>query len=383
MYRMHHTIVVAALVLVLSFGIYDAYGERPQFEISKDVVYDGDRLKITGTVKVDPSSQSVTIQIFTPDKLGFADIQMAQISANGKFSVTTGTIDSRTWITDGTYIIRVFYAGEDAEKTVQYKKVQPEPTGTVDRSPIPIQRPQDPSYTPSPSPSPSISPAPPDKVPTNDIQNDTATADVSVVQQQQQQQQSEFLTLKLTVIHNFPSMDLSPQHYINRYTTESEYQAWFDSQFPANTIDEVVGYKSTHVENFPSNDKPPQHYITRYTTESEYQAWFDSQFPALSIHNVLGYANPPPIPEWIRQSARNWHNDTNEGAIAFASGVSYMLNNDIIIASYIPHNVEVRLNGIPEWFSQSAKWWADGLITDEVFVISTRYLVQQDIIEVW
>lgn len=57
------------------------------------------------------------------------------------------------------------------------------------------------------------------------------------------------------------------------------------------------------IPNFPSLDKSPQYYIDRYNNESIYKSWFDSQFPNDSIYNVLGYANPVSVPDWIRNNA--------------------------------------------------------------------------------
>jgi len=189
---------------------------------------------------------------------------------------------------------------------------------------------------------------------------------------------SPFTTLKFKV-PNFPSFDKSPQYYIDRYNHEQSYKIWFDSQFPHDSIDDVVGYKLTHVDNFPSFDKSPQYYIDRYNHEQSYKIWFDSQFPNGSIYNVLGYENPVSVPDWIRNNAEWWAigkiNDSD-----FVSGIEFMLENNIIMISNIPSSGSVSAEEIPTWVRNNAHWWSQDLISEDEFVNSLKFLIQEEVI---
>jgi len=233
------------------------------------------------------------------------------------------------------------------EKSIEYREsstTTPEPSSTPESIPEP---------TPEPSSTPESIPEPPTK------------------------QSSSFTTLKFQ-ISNFPSLDKSPQYYIDRYNTESDYKSWFDSQFPFNSINDVVGYKLTSLTNFPSLDKSPQYYIDRYNTESDYKSWFDSQFPGISIYNILGYEDPISVPDWIRNNAEWWAS----GAITdstFVTGIEFMLENNIIMISNIPSGGSSS-DEIPDWIRNNAHWWSQDLISEDEFVNSLKFLIQEGII---
>jgi hypothetical protein len=84
-------------------------------------------------------------------------------------------------------------------------------------------------------------------------------------------------------------------HYVDRYNNEPDYKAWFDRNFPGQTIYEAVGLQdpnkkkiiTTHIPGFPDPEKDPQYYIDRYNNEPDYKAWFDRNFPGKTIHQVL------------------------------------------------------------------------------------------------
>ena len=40
----------------------------------------------------------------------------------------------------------------------------------------------------------------------------------------------------------FPDPEEDPRHYLVRYYTEPSYQAWFDKNYPNDTIEDKVGY---------------------------------------------------------------------------------------------------------------------------------------------
>ena len=100
---------------------------------------------------------------------------------------------------------------------------------------------------------------------------------------------------KTTHIPGFPDPAKTPQYYINRYKTEPEYRAWFDRNFPNDTIFNIVGVKGplkTHIPGFPDPTKDPQSFVDRYNKEPEYKAWFDRNFPNQSIYDIVGLDKP-------------------------------------------------------------------------------------------
>jgi titin len=57
---------------------------------------------------------------------------------------------------------------------------------------------------------------------------------------------------------------------------------------------EQPGPKETHIPGFPDPEKDPQYYINRYNTESAYKEWFDTNFPDQTIYEVMGVPEPEP-----------------------------------------------------------------------------------------
>ncbi|MEM3024451.1 MAG: CFI-box-CTERM domain-containing protein, partial [Candidatus Nitrosotenuis sp.] len=48
----------------------------------------------------------------------------------------------------------------------------------------------------------------------------------------------------------------------------------------------------THIPGFPDPTKDPQHYIDRYNNEPDYKAWFDRNFPGQTIYEIVGVSKP-------------------------------------------------------------------------------------------
>ncbi len=88
------------------------------------------------------------------------------------------------------------------------------------------------------------------------------------------------------------------------------------------------------------------------------------------------------IPEWIRNNAK-WF---AEGAISesdFTTGIEFMINSGIIKIPNVPEVVSGESEpNVPEWVKNNAKWWSDGLISDDDFVNGIQYLVQKGIIRI-
>jgi len=335
---MIHYFTIFFLSLLIPFSISSAFGDVEDFTTNKSLYYEGDTLYVSGNVSSDLESPNVTIVIFNPGKTTFVTLGSAVANSDGSFS-TTLQVGGPTWTTFGIYPIQVTSEGSSMEKSIEYSA-----------SPTTIPEP-----TPESTPEPTLTLEP---IP---------------------ESSSTFTTLKFQ-IPNFPSLDKSPQYYIDRYNTESDYKSWFDSQFPFNSINDVVGYKLTSLDSFPSLDKSPQYYIDRYNTESDYKSWFDSQFPDVSIYNILGYADPVSVPDWVRNNAEWWAS----GAITdstFVTGIEFMLDNNIIMIPNIPSG-DVSGDEIPDWIRNNAHWWSQDLISEDEFVNALKFLIQEGIIKI-
>jgi len=100
----------------------------------------------------------------------------------------------------------------------------------------------------------------------------------------------------ISKIASFVDPTKDPQHYIDRYNTETAYKKWFDTNFPNLTIEEAVGLSKTIEETqhrsdifqFIDPDQDPQFYIDRYNTETAYKKWFDTNFPEQTIYEAVG-----------------------------------------------------------------------------------------------
>ena len=99
-----------------------------------------------------------------------------------------------------------------------------------------------------------------------------------------------------------------PKYYVDRYYNEPEYKAWFDTYYPDLTIEEAVGLDKqqentepkiieeesivTKFQQYIDESKDPQYYVDRYYNEPAYKAWFDSNFPDETIYAALGVPVP-------------------------------------------------------------------------------------------
>ncbi len=338
---MNSLFVLFTLLLTLPFFFDDSFAVVNDFTTNKILYNTDDSLIITGNVDYDSDLFSIIIQIITPSGSGLAHVDSVIPNTDGTFTKTIN-VGGPTWSEDGDYKIKISYGG-NLEKFIEYKKSL--------------------EYVPPPPP---VTPSNPVVPPTSPIPNPSLEIELP---------ESYSENPKMRIL-GFPSFDKSPQYYIDRYNTETEYRTWFDSQFPLYVLNDVVGYSPTHIENFPSFDKSPQYYIDRYNTETEYRTWFDSQFPGKTIYSVLGFSTY--IPEWIKTYAQSWATgDISDDE--FMNGLDFMLkNNIIVIANYEPDSSQV--DEIPSWFRNIAHWWSTDLISQQEFINSIKYLIQEDVI---
>ena len=92
------------------------------------------------------------------------------------------------------------------------------------------------------------------------------------------------------------------QYYLDRYNKEPAYKKWFDSNFPDYTIEEAIELAipgsfsepepPKNIAPFVDPDEDPQYYIDRYNNEPTYKAWFDENFPNQTIYEAVGVEPP-------------------------------------------------------------------------------------------
>ena len=326
-------------LFLFSLSFPFAFGEVIEITTDKSVYYDGETMHVSGTVFTELAVTSVNVVIFDPGRSVPVTIAPSIADSNGNFLVSI-RIGGPLWSSFGDYFVQATSETTSKEITIEYAD-----SFTSESTP-------EPESTPDPTPEPEV------------------TLEPKLI----------FKTLKFK-IPNFPSFDKSPQYYIDRYNSEPTYKEWFDSNFPINSIVDVVGYSSTQLDGFPSFDKSPQYYIDRYNSEPTYKEWFDSNFPNTSIYNILGYADPVSVPDWVRNNAEWWATGVIPDS-AFVTGIEFMLENNIIQISNISSSESASDDEIPQWIRNNAHWWSKDLISEDEFVNSLKFLIQEGIIKI-
>lgn len=313
------------LSVIFAFTLSGAFAE-PVVMLDKQSYTEGDTITVSGKVQYEPG---IFIVIQLRSQTDIVGIDQIFPGKSGSFS-TSFEADGPKWQESGVYTVRMSYLGQTVEKSFQYSKsVTPEQTKNADA----------PSQTQQPQVKPKIT------------------------------------------IRGFPDSKQPPQHYFDRYESELEFRAWFDTTFKGFTIQEVVGYRPTHIVGFPDSQYSPQHYIERYTNESVFREWFDSQFPEKTIYDIVGVPEEVKIlaPSWVKQYSRWWASGTIDDA-QFASRISELIKQNIIIIEGNIAILESGENTIPSWFKNNARWYSDGHITEDDFLRGIEYLVENQII---
>ena len=282
------SILLLFSVLFTSISFISVYGSVQNFSTDKSTYYDGDTISISGSVNYDPSIPSVILQIINPEESGFAGIADISPKSDGSFFATIN-VGGPTWPSDGIYTLKVFYGG-NLEKKITYQKSS--------------------IYTPSES------------------------------------------------TPKFTATNIDKRHLDDKFLIENPKMR-------------IIG--------FPSLDHSPQYYIDRYNNELNYKSWFDSQFPQQTIYDVLGFYTY--VPDWIKTYAKLW----TTGEISdtqFMHGLDFMLKTKIIMIQNSPNSIDNSVSYVPNWIRNNALWWADDLISQQEFVNSLKYLMEKDIIEI-
>jgi len=101
---------------------------------------------------------------------------------------------------------------------------------------------------------------------------------------------------------------------------------------------------------------------------------------------VNGQCEDKEIPKWIKDNARGFAEDKISDK-DFATGIAFMIKEEIIKVDNvkIDKDNDVVISDdikIPDWIQNNAKWWADGLISDQEFKSGIEYMVKEKIIDI-
>jgi len=87
------------------------------------------------------------------------------------------------------------------------------------------------------------------------------------------------------------------------------------------------------------------------------------------------------IPDWIRNNAKWW----SEGLISdedFVNGIQFLIDNEIMNVSTESKMEQASLPFVPNWIKDTAGWWATGQVSDDDFINGIKWLVENGIIQV-
>ena len=93
---------------------------------------------------------------------------------------------------------------------------------------------------------------------------------------------------------------------------------------------------------------------------------------------MLVIIKPAVIPDWVKNNAKWW----SEGEIKddeFILGIQFLIENGIMKVDP-PASSNLSSVAIPDWVKNNAGWWADDLISDDEFVSGIYFMIQNGII---
>ena len=109
--------------------------------------------------------------------------------------------------------------------------------------------------------------------------------------------------------------------------------------------------------------------------------------PGIEGHDYLlvplqVHAETEGIPDWIKNTAR-WWADGQVSDDSFIRGIQYLIGEGIIeVAVTNGAPADTADGSIPDWIKNTARWWADGQVSDDSFLQGLQYMIQTGIIQV-
>lgn len=88
------------------------------------------------------------------------------------------------------------------------------------------------------------------------------------------------------------------------------------------------------------------------------------------------------IPDWIKNNARRYAEGTIQDT-DFANGIEYLITQGIMKIPNLPQQgSDSAQTKVPDWIKHIAKWWSDGQISDDDFMMGLKYLLEHRILRV-
>ena len=87
------------------------------------------------------------------------------------------------------------------------------------------------------------------------------------------------------------------------------------------------------------------------------------------------------LPKWLKANAGWWSQDKIDDS-TFATGIQYMIKEQIIRIPNVKSQQDSTVTEIPSWIKTNAAWWHEGRITDSDFVVGIQFLIENGIITI-
>ena len=95
-------------------------------------------------------------------------------------------------------------------------------------------------------------------------------------------------------------------------------------------IPNIQNFQPEYTLPFVDVEKDAKYYIDRYYHDDVYRNWFDSNFPEYTIEEAVGLPSDPLIPDWVKNNAKLWTEDTITDK-DFLNGIEFLIKNGIIL----------------------------------------------------
>ena len=125
---------------------------------------------------------------------------------------------------------------------------------------------------------------------------------------------------------------------------------------------------------------PNESFVYKFLEVGRYDYWC-TLHPWMKGSVVVKDTSELNIPEWIKNNA-TWWADRQIDDKTFASGIEFMIKENIISVPITDEGKQSQDTTIPDWVRNNAAWWAEGQIDDSSFASGIQFLIKEGIISV-
>ena len=99
------------------------------------------------------------------------------------------------------------------------------------------------------------------------------------------------------------------------------------------------------------------------------------------IGTISVRTNDSVVPDWVKNNAKWWSDGTiSDGD--FASGLEFLIKENVIDVPQGIASENSSESNIPEWLRNNAKWWSDDLLSDSEFLKGIEWMISNGIIKI-